>query len=222
MRAVVDARHGQGHRDRRSPGILVRFVAAYGWRAYALPVLIVVTLVALRPVHGHPARQSADQTGSAARSSAGAPSASSPTTSAPLLVVTDSTACLGNTAARRVIVSIKYQKAWMCQRQRQVNSSSVTTGASAHDMATPTGSWTVQGKQRNLYLTGPGYRDYVHYWIPFDGEIGFHDASWQSMPFGSGGYRTQGSHGCVHLPGPVVSWLYQWAGIGSTVVTVLS
>jgi lipoprotein-anchoring transpeptidase ErfK/SrfK len=60
----------------------------------------------------------------------------------------------------------------------------------------------------------------VHYWIPFNGDFGFHDATWQTMPFGSPDYRTQGSHGCVHLPMPTVQWLYNWAQAGSTVVTV--
>ena len=108
----------------------------------------------------------------------------------------------------------------MCQGTTQVYSTPVTTGDVADGDATPTGSWVVQGKDTDTYLTGPGYRDYVQFWIPFDGDIGFHDASWQTMPFGSLGYTTLGSHGCVHLPLPVVTWLYSWAKIGSTAVTI--
>ena len=30
----------------------------------------------------------------------------------------------------------------------------------------------------------PRVGDYVEYWVPFNGDFGFHDASWQTMPFG--------------------------------------
>ena len=36
-----------GPSGERSPGRLRRFVREYGWRAYALPLLIVITIVAL-------------------------------------------------------------------------------------------------------------------------------------------------------------------------------
>lgn len=52
-------------------------------------------------------------------------------------------------------------------------------------------------KQRNRYLVGPGYRDYVHYWVPFNGDFGLHGPSWQTM-----------------------AWLYRWGRVGSTVVTI--
>jgi lipoprotein-anchoring transpeptidase ErfK/SrfK len=133
----------------------------------------------------------------------------------------DDTVCQQTTAARTVVVSISRQHVWMCQAHRQVNDTPATTGATANGDPTPTGSWLISSKERDRYLTGPGYRDYVQYWIPFHGDIGFHDASWQKIPFGSPNYRTHGSHGCVHLPMNEVVWLYQWATIGNTVVTVL-
>lgn len=117
-------------------------------------------------------------------------------------------------------MSISQQHVWMCQGPRQVNSSAVTTGATDDGDATPTGSWVVQAKQTDRYLVGPGYRDYVHYWVPFNGDFGFHDATWQTMPFGSPDYHAQGSRGCVHLPITVMSWLYAWATVGTTNVTV--
>jgi len=49
----------------------------------------------------------------------------------------------------------------------------------------------------------------VKYWIPYDGVYGFHDSSWQTFPYGSQQYRTDGSHGCVHFPLTVMSWIYQ-------------
>ena len=99
---------------------------------------------------------------------------------------------------------------------------SVTTGSVVDNNQTPLGSWRVQAKQRDRYLVGPGYRDYVRYWVPFNGDFGFHDASWQTMPFGSPQFTTHGSHGCVHLPTPTMAWLYRWVTVGQTVVTVES
>jgi lipoprotein-anchoring transpeptidase ErfK/SrfK len=134
--------------------------------------------------------------------------------------LTQTTACAGNTSPTLVVVSIGRQRVWMCRRGAQVNSSAATTGAVDRGDATPTGSWRVQAKQTNRYLVGPGYRDFVRYRVPFDGDFGFHDASWQTMPFGAPGYRTQGSNGCVHLPMSVIAWLYRWVRVGQTVVTV--
>jgi lipoprotein-anchoring transpeptidase ErfK/SrfK len=119
-----------------------------------------------------------------------------------------------------VLVSISQQRLWACDRSRQVNSTSVTTGRVVDHDRTPVGSWRVQAKQRNRYLVGPGYRDYVHFWVPFNGDFGLHDAPWQKMPFGSPKWRTNGSHGCVHVPTATMDWLYRWAEVGTTVVTV--
>ena len=96
----------------------------------------------------------------------------------------------------------------------------MTTGASRHGDQTPLGSWRLQGKQTNRYLVGPGYRDFVHFWMPFNGDFGLHDAPWQRMPFGSKAYHQRGSHGCVHVPIKVMAWLYAWSRVASTVVTI--
>jgi lipoprotein-anchoring transpeptidase ErfK/SrfK len=203
-----------------------RFVARYGWRAYALPVLVVATVAVLAQmiVDG---RVTAATQPAADRARTSALQTNAPLTSAPATPPTivlgqlrDSTACRGNTDRTLVVVSISLQHVWMCQGRSQVDSSAATTGAVNRENVTPTGSWRVQAKQTNRYLVGPGYRDFVHYWIPFDGDFGFHDASWQTMPFGAQGYRTRGSNGCVHLPMPVMSWLYRWVRVGQTVVAV--
>jgi hypothetical protein len=127
-------------------------------------------------------------------------------------------ACRTNTAAKRIIVSIGQQRARICAARLQVMTTRVTTGASAVGNGTPKGTWRVQAKQTNRYLypaSGGAY--YVHYWVPYDGDYGLHDSSWQHFPYGSPAYRTQGSHGCVHVPGPVMGWFYRWAAVGTTV-----
>lgn len=126
--------------------------------------------------------------------------------------------CSGNTVANLILVSISQQYMWACSGAQQVYESAVTTGAyEVAGDATPTGTWQIYGKQTNLYLVGPGYKDFVQYWMPFYSDYGFHDASWQTFPFGSSQYATDGSHGCVHLPTTTAAWVYNWAPIGTTV-----
>ena len=127
--------------------------------------------------------------------------------------------CLGNTEAKAVFVSISAQHAWMCEKSKLVRDSVMTSGALIHNRSTPYGSWRVQGKASDRDLTGPGYSEFVHYWVPFNGDFGFHDAPWQKMPYGVTGYRTLGSHGCVHLPAATMKWFYSWVKVG-TLVTV--
>lgn len=132
----------------------------------------------------------------------------------------DDGTCATNRYRQLVLVSITEQHLWACQGAKQVESTAVTTGATVDHDETPLGSWRVQAKERNRYLVGPGYRDYVHYWVPFNGDFGLHDAAWQTMPFGSMQYRKQGSHGCVHVPEATMAWLYRWSSVDATVVTV--
>ena len=48
----------------------------------------------------------------------------------------------------------------------------------------------------------------VKFWMPFNGGIGLHDASWRSS-FGGNIYKTNGSHGCVNLPYDMAKTLYE-------------
>ena len=43
--------------------------------------------------------------------------------------------------------------------------------------------------------------------MPFNGGIGFHDATWRSK-FGGTIFQTSGSHGCINLPPEKASVLY--------------
>ena len=52
------------------------------------------------------------------------------------------------------------------------------------------------------------YERPVTYWMPFNGGIGFHDASWQPY-FGGNRFREGGgSHGCINLPADKAAELY--------------
>jgi len=127
--------------------------------------------------------------------------------------------CAWTGAARAVRIGIGAQRAWFCSRGRLVRVSAVTTGASAHGDGTPTGTFRVVWKVRNTVLypsTGGAYP--VKYWMAFIGNMyGIHDSPWQSFPYGSQLYKTRGSHGCVHVPGYVMAWLFSWAPVGTPI-----
>jgi hypothetical protein len=144
-----------------------------------------------------------------------------PTPTAP----TPAAACADTPAGvDHIYVSISQQTLWACTGPTLFAATYVTTGASAltnvHD-ATPVGTFHIFRKVRNTVLSGHdangSWRDPVAYWMPFYGAYGFHDASWQTFPFGSSLYTTQGSHGCVHVPADVLGSLFAWAPIGTTV-----
>lgn len=135
--------------------------------------------------------------------------------------------CNSNNNGKLLLVSISQQHIWACDNQTLVKQSAVTTGktevVNGVDDATPTGSWHITSKATDLHLRGSdangSWDDPVKYWIPFDGDIGFHDSSWQTFSYGSSQYKTDGSHGCVHLPLDMMAWVYDWSSVG-TAVTV--
>jgi lipoprotein-anchoring transpeptidase ErfK/SrfK len=121
--------------------------------------------------------------------------------------------CAHNRAAQKVIVSVRAQHAWMCARTRLAYDTPVTTGIPGRWTSTPTGKYMIQGRNRNSVLTlNTGAQYHVRYWIPFDAPLfGFHDSAWQRFPYGSPRYKTQGSHGCVHMPLAAMRFLYAWS-----------
>lgn len=138
--------------------------------------------------------------------------------------------CAGTGAAEpvdgvvHIYVSIEDQHLWQCSGENLLLDAAVTTGASAVtnvNYATPTGTFTIQNKVRNTELVGHdangSWDDAVSYWLPFNGGIGMHDASWQTFPFGSDEYREHGSHGCVHVPLDAIAQIYDTVTVGTPV-----
>lgn len=134
----------------------------------------------------------------------------------------------GREAARdgvlHVYVSIAPQHLWECSGENLLMDSAVTTGASGFDpdYATPTGTFAISRMTRDTELVGHdrhgSWDDHVAYWMPFDdGDVGFHDASWQTFPFGTDGYLQNGSHGCVHMPTDAIAHLYKDVEVGTRV-----
>lgn len=86
--------------------------------------------------------------------------------------------------------------------------SDFVSGNVARGNSTPAGAYPLTYKQRNTVLRGPGYASPVSYWMPFNRNIGMHDASWRGS-FGGNIYKTNGSHGCINLPRAAAKTIYE-------------
>ncbi len=93
----------------------------------------------------------------------------------------------------------------------------IVSGDMKNGWDTPVGINYVQTKQRNRTLRGPGYESFVKYWMPVNGGIGIHDASWRSK-FGGEIYLKNGSHGCINTPSKIMTQLYNMVKIGTPVI----
>lgn len=106
-----------------------------------------------------------------------------------------------------VEIDLSNQKVFLFVEGKLIKHSDCVTGDMAKRHTTPPGIFGLTYKQRNAVLRGRGYASPVSYWMPFNGNIGLHDASWRSK-FGGDIYKTDGSHGCINLPKDMAKTLY--------------
>lgn len=125
-----------------------------------------------------------------------------------------------------VEIDISSQHVYFYQNGNCVWDSKCVTGtATDPDRATPTGVFALKYKQRDRVLRGrinpqtgkPSYESPVAYWMPFNGNIGLHDANWRSS-FGGNIYLKSGSHGCINLPPKNAKTLYDLITPGTVIV----
>ncbi|MCC5908917.1 MAG: L,D-transpeptidase/peptidoglycan binding protein [Clostridiaceae bacterium] len=98
-----------------------------------------------------------------------------------------------------VEINITWQYLWFYKDGKLITNGAVVTGNPNRGNATTTGVYMLNYKQKEATLRGGGYPAKVTYWMPFNGNIGIHDASWR-YSFGGNIYRRNGSHGCVNTP----------------------
>lgn len=91
------------------------------------------------------------------------------------------------------------------------------SGDVANGNSTPAGVFGLTYKTRNAVLRGPDYETPVSYWMPFNGNIGMHDATWRRS-FGGDIYLTNGSHGCINLPLKMAKTIYEYMSTGFPVI----
>lgn len=116
-----------------------------------------------------------------------------------------------------VEISIGAQHLWYYKDGNLVASSDIVTGNPYRGNSTPTGVYRVAYKDKNVVLKGQDYESPVSFWMPFNGGIGLHDASWRGA-FGGRIYKGGGSHGCVNLPYGAASTIYKNISSGDPVV----
>lgn len=82
------------------------------------------------------------------------------------------------------------------------------SGNTSNGNATPVGAYDITYKEKDATLNGENYSSKVSYWMPFNNNVGMHDASWRSA-FGGSYYKRSGSHGCVNLPPSAAKTIFE-------------
>ncbi len=103
---------------------------------------------------------------------------------------------IGNTY---VEVNLTAQHLFFYKEGKLILESDFVSGNLSKNNGTPVGTYPVQYKENDATLVGEDYATPVKYWMPFNRNIGFHDAPWRSS-FGGKIYMTNGSHGCINMP----------------------
>lgn len=103
---------------------------------------------------------------------------------------------IGNTY---VEINITRQHLWFYKDGKLIAQGDVVTGNPNRGNSTKLGVYMINYKEKGSILNGPNYESEVSYWMPFNGNIGIHDASWR-YSFGGNIYKNNGSHGCVNAP----------------------
>lgn len=95
----------------------------------------------------------------------------------------------------------------------------ICSGSVADGCATPAGLYTIKTKDYDRYLVGVGYKDWVHYFMPFNGGIGLHDSTWREADeYGGDVYLESGSHGCINMPLELVKTVDEYIDVGDYVI----
>lgn len=128
---------------------------------------------------------------------------------------------MGSTYAE---VDLSNQQMYFIQNGQVVLESPIVTGNPNKGNGTPQGVYSLAYKALDQVLRGTRqpdgsyeYETPVRFWMPFNGGIGFHDATWQSS-FGGSRYLSYGSHGCINLPYDIAAQLYDLISAGTPVV----
>lgn len=121
---------------------------------------------------------------------------------------------IGNTY---VEISIGAQHLWYYKDGALVLDTAMVSGDPTKNRATSKGVFRLKYKDKNVVLKGADYETPVTFWMPFNGGIGLHDATWRGR-FGGGIYRGSGSHGCVNLPYSAAEKIFKLISPGEPVV----
>ncbi len=116
-----------------------------------------------------------------------------------------------------VEINITAQHLYFYVDGKLIIESDFVSGTETNGHATPSGTYSITYKERDATLNGENYSTPVSYWMPFNMDIGLHDAGWRSK-FGGFIYQKSGSHGCINLPPDVAKTIFQYIEKGDPVI----
>lgn len=116
-----------------------------------------------------------------------------------------------------VEVSLGSQSLWYYKDGEEILSCSIISGNVSAGHGTPTGIYRITYKENGHQMVGEDYDVWTDYWMPFNGNVGLHDASWRSR-FGGNLYLRNGSHGCVNMPVWAARTLFGYVQKGTPVI----
>ena len=132
-----------------------------------------------------------------------------------------STNDIGGTYAEICITS---QTMWVYKDGQLVVQTPVITGCHDKGFDTPSGScWAIDGKKPDMHFTIFNTIT-VKYWLPFNGDCGIHDATWNSDEAYANPqtYLASGSHGCINTPMDACAQAFDALEIGDPVIVYYS
>ncbi len=108
-----------------------------------------------------------------------------------------------------VEINLTAQHLFVYKDGKKVYESDFVSGNESLKNGTPVGVYSLTYKEQMAELVGEDYASPVSYWMPFNENIGMHDAAWRSQ-FGANLYRKGGSHGCINLPYKAAKKIYDY------------
>ncbi len=122
--------------------------------------------------------------------------------------------------SKLILVDVNSKKMYAYQNGQIVNTFLVSAGAPA--TPTPIGEYHIYEKLAVQDMSGYNsngtkyFQPHVHFINYFYGGDAVHGVYWHPLSwFGA----NNSSHGCVGLPDDIAQWVYNWAPIGTTVIT---
>jgi len=116
----------------------------------------------------------------------------------------------GRYAGRYIDINLSEQTLYAFEGPTLVNQFLVSTGKRGY--STPTGEFSVYGKDRSTLMDGPDYYLPNVQWVSwFLGDYSIHGTYWHSN------FGNVMSHGCVNASNGDAEWLYGWDEIGTPV-----
>ncbi len=116
-----------------------------------------------------------------------------------------------------VEVDLTNQHVYMIIDGKLYTDTDCVTGCVRDGHSTPDGLYELSYKKSPAILKGEDYESNVTFWMPFNGGIGLHDATWRGR-FGGEIYMNGGSHGCVNLPYSSAAVIYEMIYPGMPII----